>query len=115
MAVIVLIIETYRHKMRIWGRCYDHYYRRFSSIFGECIDVVFIESQCCYPFFLPESYSLNEVDNFFSNFFNILKIITSFQVHFSRNQNKAHISLMLKMHTYVPTVILLTQGKALVK
>jgi hypothetical protein len=50
---LVRLLDRYRHPDRIdarldlkkWGRCYDHSFRRFSTIFGVKIGV-FLKNQC---------------------------------------------------------------------
>jgi hypothetical protein len=60
------------------GRCYDHNFLRFLTIFGETIGV-FLKNQCYDQNFAKFSFVLSQKRQFFTEFFgeNIFKIITS--------------------------------------
>jgi hypothetical protein len=60
------------------GRCYDHNFLRFLTIFGEQISV-FLKSQCYDQNFAYLSFVSSQKRHFFAEFFseNIFKIITS--------------------------------------
>jgi hypothetical protein len=65
-------------KLHSWGRCYDHNFLRFSTIFGKKIGV-FLKKQCYDQNFALFSFVLSKKRHFFAEFFgkNILKIIAS--------------------------------------
>jgi hypothetical protein len=62
----------------VWGRCYDHNFLRFSTIFGKKIGV-FLKNQCHGENFAQISFVLRPKRQFFGE--NILKIQTSTPGH----------------------------------
>jgi hypothetical protein len=52
----------------IWGRCYDHNFLRFSTIYGEKIGV-FLKYQCYDQFFSKFSFVLSQKRRFFRKIF----------------------------------------------
>jgi hypothetical protein len=72
----------------IWGQCYDHNFRQFSTIFGEKIGV-FLKNQCYDQFFAQFSFVLSQKRQLFRNFFRqkyLKKIITSVPGHTAYSQ-----------------------------
>jgi hypothetical protein len=70
-------VVTRDRRIGYWGRCYDHNFLRFSTIFGEKNDV-FLKNQYLI-IFSKFSFVLSQKRQFFPKIFgeNILKIITS--------------------------------------